>query len=879
MARRALTVPYEPEKADRDGGPWALALALDVIEADFGIFVKVVAECLTALGKPDVPQIAHWLGKRFPSESQALLSKKAKCALIVMLTHGCASASVVKKGVANGKAYAQTSGRLQQRFLRETAILGNQGSGSNSSASGLDGSGSSNVGIMDPLTFSSNAIEDDDSCGPLPVHYSFEVHRTLQRLRHPHFVHVCQRAFHGPGAAIAQALLQNGPSRKGSALREAAHILARNNAELTPRLPHHFTLPDYEGGPGADHSGGLARSSSSGEGSHAGASRGNRRRARSNSSASSNSSATTSHESGSGSGSGGGGDSSPYDAGADDGGGKLAEQDDRMLTREEFELAFEQVKSTWQRMVNEGYVVPAAGLSTFAFPRSERSAMWLRKPDAVPMIEEEEKTLKELSYWSAASAPTSSVSGLSLATDAISSASHGSAGSGMGLLDAAARQAAKIEAGIDGDDDGDDEDDSDSDSGSETETESVGGDGTLSGRKRARKASATKESAAKRRRKDSSDDDDSDSSGSSSDDSDSKRKNKKKAAKASAAKKGSTAAAGKKGASPKGGKKAATAGKDTAGAKKRKGRETKAAKVKKEIQELYSQVTKGHNVRIDDEDMAVWSFGTDAANRFLRNDLVRRYAEICIASATSTSSSSSSSSASSAAATELSRVASRALIALLYRSASSSESQGNHLLHTSILNERSESVSVSEIVRTLKEEYKEPSSSGNNGGNIYGRMTPSAGLGGGSRSQSPSMSGITEKSVFQALHALSKHSTAAVKEDTKSSSTSSFGGSSYGERKFYVPYRSVITHLQLGAIEEAVKEKNVIYGPHIVRLLLHKGALDEKQISDALMVPSKDARTGIFGLVSKGLIDIQEIPKRPDRHPQFTFYLYAAVST
>lgn len=40
MARRPLTVPFEPTRHLRED-PWAIRLALDVIEYDFGVFTKV----------------------------------------------------------------------------------------------------------------------------------------------------------------------------------------------------------------------------------------------------------------------------------------------------------------------------------------------------------------------------------------------------------------------------------------------------------------------------------------------------------------------------------------------------------------------------------------------------------------------------------------------------------------------------------------------------------------------------------------------------------------------------------------------------------------------------------------------------------------------
>jgi hypothetical protein len=76
-----------------------------------------------------------------------------------------------------------------------------------------------------------------------------------------------------------------------------------------------------------------------------------------------------------------------------------------------------------------------------------------------------------------------------------------------------------------------------------------------------------------------------------------------------------------------------------------------------------------------------------------------------------------------------------------------------------------------------------------------------------------------------------------------------------------------------------VQEKFDVNAARVVRLLLERGALDEKSISDLIMLPQKDARTAAFSLLASGVVSIQEVPRRPDHHPQFTFFLFEAVSS
>lgn len=72
--------------------------------------------------------------------------------------------------------------------------------------------------------------------------------------------------------------------------------------------------------------------------------------------------------------------------------------------------------------------------------------------------------------------------------------------------------------------------------------------------------------------------------------------------------------------------------------------------------------------------------------------------------------------------------------------------------------------------------------------------------------------------------------------------------------------------------------KNIELAAQALRLLLYRGPLDEKHMSDLLMVPQREARAVAFQLMQRGYVELQEVPKRPDHHPQFTFYTFAAVS-
>ena len=80
MTRRPLAVPLEATRHLSDG-PWGLALALDVIEADFGPFARLLADGMSALGRPSRAELAGWLARNCPSEHAPTLSKKVRKSL------------------------------------------------------------------------------------------------------------------------------------------------------------------------------------------------------------------------------------------------------------------------------------------------------------------------------------------------------------------------------------------------------------------------------------------------------------------------------------------------------------------------------------------------------------------------------------------------------------------------------------------------------------------------------------------------------------------------------------------------------------------------------------------------------------------------------
>jgi len=50
----------------------------------------------------------------------------------------------------------------------------------------------------------------------------------------------------------------------------------------------------------------------------------------------------------------------------------------------------------------------------------------------------------------------------------------------------------------------------------------------------------------------------------------------------------------------------------------------------------------------------------------------------------------------------------------------------------------------------------------------------------------------------------------------------------------------------------------------------------EKLLAEQALIPAKEAKELLFRLVADGIVTVQEVPRRVDRHPQFTFYAFQA---
>ncbi|KAH9441049.1 hypothetical protein MJO28_015973 [Puccinia striiformis f. sp. tritici] len=100
------------------------------------------------------------------------------------------------------------------------------------------------------------------------------------------------------------------------------------------------------------------------------------------------------------------------------------------------------------------------------------------------------------------------------------------------------------------------------------------------------------------------------------------------------------------------------------------------------------------------------------------------------------------------------------------------------------------------------------------------------------------------------------------------------GSGSGGMREFKIEYARFSLELRKTLVARIIREKFGIEAARVVRILMHKGRLDEKHLAKFAMMTLKDSRELCLKLSAGKVIELQEIPKTNDRQPSRTFYLF-----
>lgn len=81
------------------------------------------------------------------------------------------------------------------------------------------------------------------------------------------------------------------------------------------------------------------------------------------------------------------------------------------------------------------------------------------------------------------------------------------------------------------------------------------------------------------------------------------------------------------------------------------------------------------------------------------------------------------------------------------------------------------------------------------------------------------------------------------------------------------------------SIESVIRERCGSKSLRIFKLLLLKKHLEQKQVEELIMVPSKEAKELLYNLLSEKFVTLQEVPRTADYAPSRTFYLFSVKIT
>ncbi|KAI9248910.1 hypothetical protein BY458DRAFT_445574 [Sporodiniella umbellata] len=95
-----------------------------------------------------------------------------------------------------------------------------------------------------------------------------------------------------------------------------------------------------------------------------------------------------------------------------------------------------------------------------------------------------------------------------------------------------------------------------------------------------------------------------------------------------------------------------------------------------------------------------------------------------------------------------------------------------------------------------------------------------------------------------------------------------------GANHFAVNFEKLRQTMKRQIVEGLVRERYGVATCRILKILMEKGKLEESQVQKLAMLPAKDTREKLALLMTKGFVEIQEVPRTADRAPGRCFYLW-----
>lgn len=94
---------------------------------------------------------------------------------------------------------------------------------------------------------------------------------------------------------------------------------------------------------------------------------------------------------------------------------------------------------------------------------------------------------------------------------------------------------------------------------------------------------------------------------------------------------------------------------------------------------------------------------------------------------------------------------------------------------------------------------------------------------------------------------------------------------------FIVNLKKAVASICIENVLSYIQERHGNKCCRIFRLLLAKQHLEQKQVEDFAMIPSKEAKEYLYSMLAENLLVMQEIAKTTDHAPSRTFYLFSVV--
>ncbi|CAN0128135.1 unnamed protein product [Ascophyllum nodosum] len=103
---------------------------------------------------------------------------------------------------------------------------------------------------------------------------------------------------------------------------------------------------------------------------------------------------------------------------------------------------------------------------------------------------------------------------------------------------------------------------------------------------------------------------------------------------------------------------------------------------------------------------------------------------------------------------------------------------------------------------------------------------------------------------------------------------STIHGSDRQNPKYMVNIATMVQYIRSRLVKCTMRDRYGKETARIMEILLQNKFLEQQQVAEMAMLPPGDARTRLYRLLRDRMVSMQEVPKRADRNPNATFFLW-----